>query len=74
MISTIRVPCLIIAAEEEYADEDLLLNCIKTKCHDAFDGYTYDSDGLNVEVLLLVFPVRNLEEICKQFLTLRKSP
>ena len=26
---TIRVPCLIIAEEEEYADEDLLLNCIK---------------------------------------------
>ena len=71
---TIRVPCLIIAEEEEYADEDLLLNCIKTKCHEAFNGYTYDRDGLNVEVLLLVFPVRNLEEIRKQFLTLRKNP
>lgn len=69
----IRVPCLIIADEAEYSDEEVLLNCIKAKCNEAFDGYTYDCDGLNVEVLLLVFPVRNLEAIRKEFLTLRKS-
>ena len=70
---TIRVPCMIIADEAEYSDKDELLNCIKNKCHEAFDGYTYDYDGLNVEVLLLVFPVRNLEAIRKEFLTLRKK-
>lgn len=69
----IRVPCLIIADEAEYSDEEVLLNCIKAKCHEAFDGYTYDCDGLNVEVLLLIFPVRNLEAIRKEFLTLRKN-
>ena len=70
---TIRVPCLMIADEAEYSDEDALLKCIKAKCHEAFDGYTYECDGLNVEVLLLVFPVRNLNAIRKEFLTLRKS-
>lgn len=70
---TIRVPCLMIADEAEYSDEDALLKCIKAKCHEAFDGYTYECDGQNVEVLLLVFPVRNLNAIRKEFLTLRKS-
>lgn len=70
---TIRVPCLIIADEAEYSNKEELLNCLKTKCHDAFDGFLFDCDGLNVEVLLLVFPVRNLKEIRKEFLTLRKG-
>lgn len=69
---TVRVPCLIIADEADYSDETALLKCIKTKCHDAFNGFTYDCDGLNVEVLLLVFPVRDLDLIRKEFLTLRK--
>lgn len=71
---TIRVPCLIIADEKKYADETLLLNCIKAKCHEAFNGFTYDNDGLDVEILLLVFPVRNLDQIREKFLTLRKNP
>ena len=70
---TIRVPCLIIADEDKYSDKAVLLDLIKSKCHDAFNGYSYDSDGLNVEILLLVFPVRNLEAIRQEFLKLRKN-
>lgn len=71
---TIRVPCMIIADEAQYSNEAVLLDVIKAKCHEAFNGYSYDCDGLSVEVLLLVFPVRNLEAIRKEFLNLRKSP
>lgn len=71
---TIRVPCMVIADEAQYSNEAVLLDIIKAKCHEAFDGYSYDCDGLNIEVLLLVFPVRNLEAIRKEFLNLRKSP
>lgn len=71
---TIRVPCMIIADEAQYSNEAVLLDVIKAKCHEAFDGYSYDCDGLNVEVILLVFPVRNLEAIRNEFLNLRKSP
>ena len=70
---TIRVPCLIIADEAGYSGEAALLDVIKTKCHKAFSGYSYDCDGLDVEVLLLVFPVRNLDAIRKEFLKLRKN-
>ena len=69
----IRVPCLIIADESEYSNEAVLLDVIKAKCHEAFSSYSYDCDGLNVEVLLLVLPVRNLDAIRKEFLKLRKS-
>ncbi len=71
---TIRVPCMIIADEAQYSNEAVLLDVITAKCHEAFNGYSYDCDGLNVEVILLVFPVRNLEAIRKEFLNLRKSP
>ena len=71
---TIRVPCMIIADEAQYSNEAVLLDVIKSKCHEAFNGFSYDCDGLNVEVLLLVFPVRNLKAIRKEFLNLRKSP
>ena len=71
---TIRVPCMIIADEAQYSNKAELLDVIKSKCHEAFNGYSYACDGLNVEVLLLVFPVRNLEAIRKEFLSLRKSP
>ncbi len=71
---TIRVPCMVIADEAQYSNDAVLLDIIKAKCHEAFDGYSYDCDGLNIEVLLLVFPVRNLEAIRKEFLNLRKSP
>lgn len=71
---TIRVPCMIIADEAQYSNKAVLLDVIKSKCHEAFNGYSYACDGLNVEVLLLVFPVRNLEAIRKEFLSLRKSP
>lgn len=68
---TIRIPCLIIAEEEKYEDKDLLLEIIKTKCHKAFKEYAHNSSNLNIEVLLLIFPVRDLKKIRNNFLTLR---
>ena len=64
---TIRVPCLIIANEAEYSDKDALLDCIKAKCHEAFDGYTYNCDDLNVEVFYLFFPSVILTQSAKCF-------
>lgn len=68
---TIRIPCLMIADESDYSDQTVLLENIKRKCHTAFEGFTVDNDGLNVEVLLLVFPVRNLSDLRRKFLDMR---
>lgn len=68
---TIRIPCLMIAEESDYSDQTALLENIKRKCHAAFDGFTVDNDGLNVEILLLVFPVRNLSDLRRKFLDAR---
>lgn len=70
---TIRVPCLIVADEENYSDEKVLLETIKAKVKDAFDDFAItNAAGLNIEVLLLVFPVQNLGEIRSEFLGVRK--
>lgn len=70
---TIRVPCLIIANEENYSDEKVLLEIIKAKIKDAFDDFAItNAAGLNIEVLLLVFPVQNLGGIRSEFLGVRK--
>lgn len=68
---TVRIPCLMIADESDYSDQKVLLNKIKNKCHDAFNGFTFDNDGLNVEILLMVFPVRNLKDLRRKFLNVR---
>ncbi|MCI8473976.1 MAG: DUF1837 domain-containing protein [Oscillospiraceae bacterium] len=68
---TVRIPCLIIADESDYSDEMALLKNIKGKCHTAFDGFAFEDDGLNIEILLLVFPVRNLSGLRRKFLDAR---
>ena len=71
---TIRVPCLIIADEKSYSGEKTLLEIIKTKVNDSFDDFNIVNDaGLNIEVLLLVFPVQNIGKIRSEFLGVRKQ-
>ena len=71
---TIRVPCLIIADEKSYSGEKTLLEIIKTKVKDSFDDFNIANDaGLNIEVLLLVFPVQNIGKIRSEFLGVRKQ-
>lgn len=68
---TIRIPCLMIANESDYSDQTALLENIKEKCHTVFNGFTFEDDGLNIEILLLVFPVRNLRGLREKFLDAR---
>ena len=64
----IRIPCLIMATEEEYDAENLLYK-IKERCSEAFQGYRVDNKaGLNIEVLLMIFPVRDLDKLRTTFL------
>ena len=65
----IRIPCLIIAEEKEYADSDKLLESIKERCTKAFDGFCeYNDCELDVEIMLMVFPVRDLRKLRQAFL------
>lgn len=69
---TIRIPCLIIANEENYSDEKALLEIIKAKIKDAFNDFNIVNDAeLNIEVVLLVFPVQNISKIRTEFLGVR---
>lgn len=71
---TIRIPCLIMPDEANYIDEEEILQIIKKQIHEAFSGFSViNPDELNVEVLLLVFPIRNLENLRTMFLEARKS-
>lgn len=65
----IRIPCLIIAEEHEYSDSEKLLSSIKRRCTKAFDGFCENNDcGLDMEIMLMVFPVRNLQKLRQAFL------
>ena len=64
----IRIPCLIIATEEDY-DAENLLKKIKEHCSGAFKEYCLENEaGLNIEVLLMIFPVRDLDKLRTIFL------
>lgn len=70
---TIRVPCLLMPDESNYADESELLKLIKEKVHTAFLNFDMiNPDALNVEILLMVFPLRNIREVRRLFLEVRK--
>ena len=70
----VRVPCMIIAEEEEYTDTEKLLASIKCRCRKAFEGYCENNDcGLSIEVMLMVFPVRDLKKLRQAFLDERIS-
>ena len=63
---------VIIADEKSYSGEKTLLEIIKTKVKDSFDDFNIANDaGLNIEVLLLVFPVQNIGKIRSEFLGVR---
>lgn len=70
----IRLPCLIMAGEDDYSDEAVLLETIKEKCSKAFKNFTFENgENLNVEVMFLVFPVRDIKELRNRFLSIRKG-
>lgn len=62
-----------MADEDDYSDEAVLLETIKEKCSKAFQNFTFENgENLNVEVLFLVFPVRDIEDLRNRFLSIRK--
>ena len=70
----IRIPCLVMPDESKYSDEEEILQIIKKQIHEAFSEFSVmNSDGLNIEILLLVFPLRNLDNVRGLFLEARKS-
>ncbi len=71
---TVRIPCLIIAEEREYSDKNMLLNIIKKKITEGFKDFNVVNNAeLKVEILLLIFPVRDIKKIRSEFLEARKE-
>ena len=71
---TIRIPCLVIPNESHYTNEKEILQTIKKQIHDSFKGFNVvNSEAIHVEILLLIFPVRNLDKIRELFLEVRKQ-
>lgn len=69
----IRIPCLVMPNESDYADSGRLIDNIKAKTKNAFKDFELvNNDNLDIEVLLLVFPLRNLNKVCELFLEVRK--
>ncbi len=68
----IRIPCMIIAEEEEYTNAQILLDSIKDRCAKAFEFFIENNDsGLDIEIMLMVFPVRDLRKLRQAFLNER---
>ena len=60
--------------EATYNDETMILNAIKAKVKSAFSDFALVNDEkIDVEVLILVFPMRNLQNVRKLFLEVRQS-
>ena len=69
----IRVPCLLMPDESDYDDSSRLIDNIKAKIKIAFKDFVLvNNDNLDIEVLLLVFPLRNLDKVRELFLEVRK--
>ena len=69
----IRIPCLVMPNESDYDDSSRLIDNIKTKIKNAFKDFVLvNNDNLDIEVLLLVFPLRNLDKVRELFLEERK--
>ncbi len=69
----IRIPCLLMPNESDYGDSGKLLVTIENKIKEAFNGFNLlNSDNLDVEILLLVFPLRDLQKVRQMFLEVRK--
>lgn len=71
---SIRIPCLIMPDEANYTDEEEILRIIKKQIHESFSEFSVmNPEGLNIEVLLLVLPLRNLDKARQLFLEARIS-
>lgn len=69
----IRIPCLLMPDETNYSDEPELLNIVKRKIHNTFKDFEIENkSNLDVEILLLIFPLRNLKKVRELFLEVRK--
>lgn len=69
----IRIPCLVMPNESDYDDSSRLIDNIKAKIKNAFKDFELvNNDDLDIEVLLLVFPLRNLNKVRELFLEVRK--
>ena len=69
----IRIPCLVMPNESDYADSSRLIDNIKAKIKSTFQDFVLvNNDNLDIEVLLLVFPLRNLNKVRELFLEVRK--
>ncbi|MDE6758426.1 MAG: SAVED domain-containing protein [Clostridia bacterium] len=70
----IRIPCLLMPNESEYTDSEKLLQIIKKKTYCAFKDFRIINEGeLDLEILVLVFPLRDLQKVRKLFLETRKK-
>ena len=59
--------------ESDYDDSSRLIDNIKTKIKNAFKDFVLvNNNKLDIEVLLLVFPLRNLDKVRELFLEVRK--
>ena len=59
--------------ESDCDDSGKLLVIIENKIKEAFKEFNLlNSDNLNVEILLLVFPLRDLQKVRQLFLEVRK--
>lgn len=69
----IRIPCLVIPNESDYDDSSRLIDNIKAKIKSTLQDFVLvNNDNLDIEVLLLVFPLRNLNKVRELFLEVRK--
>ncbi|MCH5160551.1 MAG: hypothetical protein J1G04_00820 [Clostridiales bacterium] len=69
----IRIPCLLMPNESEYDDRVKLLEIIKAKVKNAFKDFNVNNDdNLDIEIFLLVLPLRDLQKVRKLFLEVRK--
>ncbi len=69
----IRIPCLVMPNESDYDDSSRLIDNIKAKIKSTFQDFVLvNNDNLDIEVLLLVFPLRNLDKVRELFLEERK--
>lgn len=69
----IRIPCLLMPDESNYSDDIELLNIVKTRIHNTFKDFKIENkDNLDIEILLLVFPLRDLKKVRELFLEARR--
>jgi len=70
----ITMPALLLFQEDKYLDADEILESIKTKCKDNLSKSIIANDeNLNIKVMFLVFPVRDLKKIRTILLELRQN-